>query len=182
MGRPRFPPLGCFLFAALWLMNCASAPPPPPKGRVFSVPAGNLEPGDCQLRITYEGGLEALGDLNAIAFAIDGTQIMQARTKEEVDARRSVDKTIVHLGEVSIKSGVHRIDVGFQHLGKWVYQGYVFNISSAETFDCGEGLAKVSVKGTAPFKMTAESWSSAKAQFAWDGPAKAVPGASPDPL
>jgi hypothetical protein len=169
--------------AALLLgSSCATAAPPPPRAKVFSAPSSELPTGDCRLQITYDGGLEALGVLNAVAIAIDGGKVMEARSKAEVDALRTEDGRTVRLGEVSVESGVHRIDIGFQHLGKWVYQGYVFNITSAETFDCGEGFAKISVKGSAPFKLTAETWSSAKAQFAWDGAAKAVPGAITDPL
>ncbi|HEY0707172.1 MAG TPA: hypothetical protein VGG33_10255 [Polyangia bacterium] len=182
MGYPHRSAVLLAAALAALLANCATAPPPPPKARVFSVPDGNVPPGDCRLQITYDGGLEALGDLNAVAFAIDGVKVMEARTKTEVDALRTTDGTTVRLGELSLEAGIHRIDIGFQHLGKWVYQGYVFNIASAETFDCGEGFAKVSVKGSAPFKMTAETWSSAKANFAWDGAVKAVEGAVTDPL
>jgi hypothetical protein len=88
----------------------------------------------------------------------------------------------VRLSEISLATGVHRIDVGFQHLGKWVYEGYVFSVASAGTFDCAEGFSKISVKGSAAFQFTGNTWSSAKAQFDWDGAIKEVPGAIPEPL
>ncbi|HEY0712524.1 MAG TPA: hypothetical protein VGF45_07615 [Polyangia bacterium] len=182
LGHPHRSALLQWIAAAVLMASCATAPPPPPKGKVFSVPASQLPPGGCRLQITYDGGLEALGDLNAVAIAIDGGKVMEARSKADIDALRTPDGRTVRLGEYSLEAGVHRIDVGFQHLGRWIYQGYVFNITSAETFDCGEGFAKISVKGSAPFKLTAETWSSATAQFAWDGVAKAVPGAVTDPL